>query len=127
MDISTSVDVWETDTFKLTGRLTAPEVYVDGWSQLLVGMPIPKIVFHSMVEPQGANPKETRRVAATLSINTFLAIQLAQAILAGCKANEGQVVGAGEEFVRQLRNSLAQQTVVNAPAGVEVAPNAATS
>lgn len=110
-------NIIEHDTFILDSRTTAPEIYVEGWSQLLIGYPMTKITFHTTVEPANNDHKELRRTATTISMPLAIAVQLAQTILAGCKSAESQIVGAATEATAQLKQMLSLQAEITMPIG----------
>jgi len=120
MKKSSNLDFIDTDSFTLSGRVSAPEIYADGFSQLLLGFPTTKIVFHSLVEPHTeANAKEERRVVATLSLSTMDAIQLATTILAGCKKSEVQLGLGADQYLSRLKAAIAQLGEIKMPSGAE--------
>jgi hypothetical protein len=115
-----NLDVLDTDAFTLSGRVSAPEIYADGYSQLLLGFPTTKIVFHSLVEPKTeVDSKEERRVVATLSISTLDAILLATTILAGCKSSEGQLGLGADQYLTRLKATIAQIGEIKMPPGAD--------
>lgn len=120
MKKSSNLDVMDTDVFTLSGRVSAPEIYADGFSQLLIGFPTTKIIFHSLVEPKtNVNAKEERRVVATLSISTLDAIQLATTILAGFKNAESQLGLGADQYLTRIKAAIAQLGEIKMPPGAD--------
>ena len=101
--------------FSLVGELEAPEVFAEGWTHFYLGYPVTKIRFHTMLEPPGDQSKEVRRVVATLSLPTTVAVQLAQTILAGVKSNEHLLTQAADQAASQLRQLLSTQNEIPSP------------
>lgn len=117
----TDLDVIDAGAFNLSGRATTPEMYADGFSQLLIGFPLTKIVLHSVFDPKSeANAKEERTVVATICIPTISAIQLATTILAGCKSSESQIGLFADQYSTQIKTAIAQLAKISLPAGMDV-------
>jgi len=113
-------NVLETKDFVLTDRISATELYADGFSQLLVGFPVTKIILHSVIDAKTPTHKEVRRTVTTLSIPTTALIQLAQMILSACKNSEGQLAQLSGDAAKQLKGILAQIPPGKLPEGVIV-------
>lgn len=99
-------DVFVTKGYQLKGRLSAPEQYVDGVSQLYFGYPMTKIVLHTMVEPKNGETLETRKVVQYLTMTTVNAIELANLILNTAKKSEAELMtdlnSAGQKRVKDI-------------------------
>ena len=119
MNIKQTPNTVENEAFILEGRIAAPEIFVDGWSQVLVGYPLTKVVFHTLVQPSGPDTKEIRKVAMTMTIPLAQAIQFAQTILSYCKNGEQQLAGTAMQQAIQVRDGLKLINEIAPPANVE--------
>lgn len=111
MASSHKYDVTEEDGFVLLNRTSSPEVFAEGISQVMIGVPLTKIVLHSIVEPKDGANKEIRRTVQTLSIPTIAAVELANIVMSLCKQSEGELIQmAGDEFGKKLSALLSSTT-----------------
>ena len=90
----------------LVNRLNVPESYADGLAQLMVGFPITKLVFHSLLEPKQNDGTEVRKATQSLSIPTIAAIEMALLILSACKQNEQVLKTIIDDQIRARLTSL---------------------
>lgn len=111
-------NVVDEDKFRLDGRLTAPELFVEGWTHFYLGYPITRFVFHNIVEPPSEGQKELRRAAATLCMPTAVAVQMAQMIIASSKENESLLTQAAEQGAQQLKLALSMVSATAFPPGL---------
>lgn len=99
-------DVLVTKNYQLTGRMSAPECFVEGASQVFFGYPITKIVFHTLVVPRTEESTEIRKAVQYLTMPTMSAIELANLILTTAKRSEAQLLAdlnpSGQQKVRSI-------------------------
>ena len=81
----------EHSNFVLSNRDTAPEIYADGFTHMLVGYPMTKLVLHSLVDPLDGG-KEQRSAVATITMSTVSLLEMAHAILSACKRSEEELI-----------------------------------
>ncbi|WP_139326300.1 hypothetical protein [Azonexus hydrophilus] len=92
MDNSTNYDILVAEKFQLNGRLTSPEYYVDGISQMFLGYPITKTLFHTIAYPGNGDRKEQRKASHLLTMPTIRAVEYANLILTAAKNSEPQLL-----------------------------------
>lgn len=125
-------DVLVTKNYQLTGRLSAPEHFVEGASQIFFGYPMTKLVLHSMVIPKNGQNPEIRRTAQYLTMPTVNAIELANLILTAAKSVEGQLLAdlnpSSQKKVKEvLTNFQPKETKEIEFDAPQVAPEASSS
>jgi len=94
---------------ELHGILDAPQIQADGISQVMVGTPNVKILFHQLVgsSPNPTNEKtEIRKVALSLVISLHDAIQMSQSILAAVKRSEDEINRLRDEQIKTINEAL---------------------
>lgn len=97
------------ENFVLSGRLSAPEVYVDGLSQMVMFGAIAKLVLHSVAFPQTSDNPEIRKAVQTLSMPVLHAVELANFILKAAKDSEDRLMRElGEEQAQKVKSMLSQ-------------------
>lgn len=97
-------DLLVNERFILQGKATAPEVYVDGASQILVGYPMTKIYFHSVVNH--SDTQEKRKVVQVLTLSTTTAIELANLILSVAKKSNEFLLPMSQSALDQLQTLI---------------------
>lgn len=103
-------DINEKKDFVLLNRASAPEVFIEGVSQVMVGFPLTKIVFHTVVEPKDGKDKEVRRVVQTLSMPTIAAVELAKIITELCRQSGNHLTEiACAEYGTKLNRVLTKE------------------
>lgn len=103
----------EGEHFVLLDRFKAPEIYADGVSQLLIGYPMVKITFHTVLE---SGVKEIRKACATLTMDAPSALDMAFDILDACKHSEEEMLSiAGTNVPERLKAFLDRIPVEKAP------------
>jgi hypothetical protein len=99
-------DVLENDHFHLHGRLSAPNHYVEGITQLFFGYPFTKILLHTVIEPLSGDNPEIRKAEQFLSLPTVAAIEIANLILGSAKQSEEQLLKDLNENARDKVKSI---------------------
>jgi hypothetical protein len=84
----------ENENFFLEGRLTAPEVYVDGMSHIAIFGGMTKMLLHSIIVPKAGATREIRRGALHLSMSTVSALEMAHFILKAAKSSEPHILNS---------------------------------
>lgn len=88
----------------LLDRFKVPEIYVDGASQVLMGFPTTKILFHTVIE---SGEKEIRRACAMLTMDAPSALELALGILESFRqANDVLLKDAAPSLEKKLKALL---------------------
>jgi len=88
-----------------------PSHYVEGVSQMLIGFPNSRMMFHSLSQKDSANPNatEVRTLACELIIPTVALIEMARGILSTMSANKESLEVASNEWLasaKKLTSSL---------------------
>lgn len=100
-------DIVEDDGFVLLNRTSAPEVFAEGFTQVMIGVPMSKVVLHSVVDPKEGDGKELRRTVQTLTVPTISLLELATLVTTLCKQSEEQLSQAGgNDFATKLKALL---------------------
>ena len=81
----------------LKGRLTSPEVYADGVSQIMLIGSIAKLMLHSISLPKSTENPEIRKAVQYLSMPVFGALELADLILRAAKDSEERLLHSMNE------------------------------
>ncbi len=95
----------KTDGFDLD-KTAAPEVFADGISQVLMGYPVSRVVFHTILEPAGSDSRELRRASMILTMPTVALIETARNLLNLAKEAEGQLVQFSSEQAVAIQQLL---------------------
>ncbi len=90
--------------FDLTTPDNLPEIFADGTSQAMVGLPVSKVVFHSLQPGDGG--VEQRKAVMQLVIGTPALVEFCRNVLSVTQQNEQQIVGATEAFNNQIKTLL---------------------
>jgi len=97
-------DSFETNEYVLFNRANAPEIYVDGMTNIMLGYQGVKMSMHSVVDSGGEGTKEVRKVVATLTMDIATAIDIAFDILESCKyAEDGLMNGVSTVVPARLK------------------------
>ncbi len=107
MDEKKNFDHIELNNFVLIGRASVDEIYADGISNILIGYPLMKFTFHSVVEAESENSKEVRKAVALITMDTPSALDVAFDILEACKTTEAAMLeSANSSFPARLKAFL---------------------
>jgi hypothetical protein len=79
-----------------------PVLSVDGVSQALLGFPTSRLVFHVITATATPTSVEQRKAVASLHINTLALAQVCQQTYKALAQGREHVLGAAEEFQKQL-------------------------
>lgn len=110
MTLPRQYDVSEQQEFVSLGRASSPELFVDGFSQVMIGFPISKIVFHSVIEPKDGKEKEIRKIVQTLTMPTAVAVELAKIISGLCKQSEKELThDIAHEYIAKLQKGISDE------------------
>lgn len=85
-------DTLENANFILKGRMSAPTLFVEGYTQLTLGASFAKILFHNVIESRTAGAPELRRAEQYLALPTVQAIELAHLLLRTAKIVQTQML-----------------------------------
>lgn len=83
----------------LTGRATAPEIYVEGVTQMLMGAPVSRLIFHTTMDSATDGDVEVRKAAVVLSLPTGALVDIALKILEAVKSNQDRYIGTNQAVV----------------------------
>lgn len=86
------LDTSETNEYLIYNKSNAPEIFIDGMSNMMLGFHSVKMSLHSVVDSGGEGSKEIRKVVATLTMDTAAAIDMAFDILESCKYAEAGIM-----------------------------------
>ena len=97
------------ESFIIKGRISAPDIYADGLSQLIMFGTTAKIVLHSVVLPKSAENPEIRKAIQTLSMPIVHALELADFILRAAKNSQDRITeDLGGDQLLKVQNILSQ-------------------
>lgn len=85
----------------LVGKANAPEIFADGMSQMLMGTPVSRVIFHTTLESYSERAPEVRRAAAILVMPTGQLVEFALNILHAVKENEQRFLAGNAELERK--------------------------
>lgn len=111
-------DLLKGKSFVLKGRLTAPDHFSEGYTQLNFGYPLVKVLLHTVIDPKAEevdSDLELRKASQYLTMPTVKAIELAHMILVAAKNSE-------ERLMRDL-SDRAQEKVRKILQNVKVSPS----
>ncbi len=97
----------DTVKFDLVVSDQMPEVFSDGVSQLLMGVPVSKLTFHSVTNP--ADPSsgiEQREGVVRLIIPTPILLEMCRNILAGAQSSLDAFSDAGRQIDARVRTIM---------------------
>jgi hypothetical protein len=84
-----------------------PEVFTDGFSQLLMGTPISKLTFHSVMAPPNADSGvEQRQGVLRLAIATPVLLELCKNILFAAQENIEVLSESGNQIDIQIKKIM---------------------
>lgn len=92
----------------LLDRVSAPEIYADGVTQVVGGIPCSRVILHSLVEPAHGDSKEVRRAVATLVMPTAALLESALRIATTLKDAQPLLASGIEKHSAALLKLLEQ-------------------
>lgn len=92
MTVQKDLDTIKNEQFVLTGRLTAKEYFSEGLTQMFFGVPLTKLLLHTVIEPKDGDKPEIRKAQQYLTIPTVMAIEIAHIILSTAKSSEERLM-----------------------------------
>jgi hypothetical protein len=99
--------VVKAEGFELHQIMEAPNIQIDGLSQVMVGSPMIKLVFHQLVAPSLAQGQlETRKACLILTIPMGEAVNIAESIIGNIKEAEDELDNLQAHQSRRLKNML---------------------
>ncbi|GAA4349634.1 hypothetical protein GCM10023165_36610 [Variovorax defluvii] len=99
-------------------RGMSPTIYVEGMSQLMVGFPNSRMLWHSFVA-QDPGGEETRQIACELIIPTAAMVDTARMLITHLAANKAQLEATGAEWLKRTADLLASlEPIPGASTGV---------
>lgn len=97
----------ENAKFDLVITDNTPELFTDGISQLLMGFPISKLTFHSVVTPSESPEQiEQRKAVLSLAISTPVLLELCRNILFAAQSSLDQLSEGGTRIDAQIRKIM---------------------
>jgi len=102
---------------QLQPRPNHPILYVEGLTQLLVGFPNSRVVFHSMAhrEMNDSGTQEVRQIACELVMPTSSLVEMATNVIASLAANKSQLEAAQRDWLAKLNSLNASLSVAPEP------------
>ncbi|MBB5411972.1 hypothetical protein HDG34_005938 [Paraburkholderia sp. HC6.4b] len=86
---------------------STPDNFADGVSQLLIGWPTSKVVFHTLTQPASkADPQEQRQCALRLTVPTPVLLELAQQIVGALAHNNQSLTEAASKYSDNFTQAL---------------------
>lgn len=116
MSQQNNIDQLDVGPFVLLNKGSAPDIYAEGISHVLLGYPVTKVVFHTMMEPATPQNKEIRKATAVLAIPTVSLIESAQLILQVCKGGVGDLTGFNALQGQKIQDLLSAIEIREQPA-----------
>lgn len=93
----------------LQGRVSAPEHYADGISQIMILGSVAKIMLHTVVLAKMPDNPEVRRAVQTLTMPSLGAIEMAHLVLRAAKDSEERLLSAmNEKDAARVKDILSQ-------------------
>lgn len=89
-----------------------PEVFSDGLSQLLMGYPVSKLIFHSVTAPALDNGIEQRQGVIRLAIPTPVLLELCRNILSSALSSIDELSEGGKQIDTQVKKILDGVSIV---------------
>lgn len=84
-----------------------PEIFVDGLSQMLLGYPISKLTFHSVVAPaHEGNEIEQRLGVVRIAIPTPVLLEFCRNVLFNAQTSADALSDAGKQIEAQVRRMM---------------------
>ena len=81
-------------------------VQADGVSQVQLGVPLSRLMFHITTEAPTEGQVEQRKAILNLTINTAVLAQVCQQLLISIANSRSQMLGSIQEYDKQLRAIL---------------------
>lgn len=99
-----------------------PSIYVDDMSQLGIGVPVSRVLFHTLDNPpvqtaEDGSPIEQRNAALQLIIPTGSLVNFAKHVLSAASQNDENLASGFQDYGTMLKSSLEGLTItpVNPP------------
>lgn len=84
-----------------------PEIFTDGISQLLMGFPISKVTFHSVVTaPDSAEQVEQRKAVLSLAMSTPVLLELCRNVLFAAQSSLDELSESGTKVDSQIKKIM---------------------
>lgn len=80
-----------------------PEIFCDGMSQLLMGVNVSKVVFHTVTNANGEESSETKKAALTLIMTTPALIRTCKRILEAAKKSADGLINDDENKAKMKK------------------------
>jgi hypothetical protein len=113
MTTQKNLDIIENTQFILTGRLSANEHFVEGFTQMFIGFPHTKVLFHTVLEPKGEDSPEIRKASQLMTIPTVTAIEFAHLVLTAAKNFEEQIISNLDDDSKNKIKACLQNVLPN--------------
>lgn len=102
-----------------------PEMFTDGISQALMGVPITKLTFHSVTKAFGSdNAVEQRTGVLRLVIPTPVLLEMCRNILLGAQTSLDAFADAGKQIDLRVRTLMSGVSIAKLPANETATPPA---
>lgn len=94
-----------TPKVRIARTQSAPTIYIEGISQMLVGFPNSRITLASLQQPagMGEQPEEVHHVACELVVPTAALVEIAQGILQNLGNSKEQLQSAAAEWQQRVQ------------------------
>lgn len=95
---------------RIVRPITAPTIYVDGVSQLMVGYPNSRLMLASLLHRAQDNgtPDDVHHVGCELVMPTTALIEMAQSILNNLAQSKPELLGASAEWMQKVQAVIEQ-------------------
>ncbi len=115
--MTTTVQIRDENTkFDLIISESVPEIFTDGLSQLLMGFPISKLTFHSVVtSPDSTDQIEQRKAVLSLAMSTPVLLELCRNILIAAQSSLEELTESGTKTDTQIRKIMEGVVIATSP------------
>lgn len=106
--MTTTVQIRDDNTkFDLVISDNMPEIFTDGVAQLLMGYPISKLTFHSVVtSPDSSSQIEQRKGILSLAMSTPVLLELCRNVLIAAQSSLDELSEGGTKIDSQIRKIM---------------------
>lgn len=106
----------ENAKFDLVISENMPEIFTDGLSQLLMGFPISKLTFHSVVTaPDSTDQIEQRKAVLSLAMSTPVLLELCRNVLIAAQSSLDELTESGTKVDTQIRKIMEGVAITTPP------------
>lgn len=115
--MSNRFDTMKMQGIEVHGMMSAPAQYVDSISQILVGWPQVKFVFHEIIAPTHKEDPhvEIRKASLILTMPTLEALNMAKMLIKTIKNSQDQMRAISQEQHDKLQQAIASLDELKGP------------